>query len=199
MPLHHRIKQPKLLSITLLVFTLLIGIVIGTVLNRGVKADKQKSVIAPDATPLTIPEAVPLSNEFTKLAKRLDPSVVYIESDYLAKPGKRKGTHPDTEGDNGDEDGGATNSDPPDILKHFFGKEDQRSYRTEGSGTGFIVDHNGYIITNNHVIDKADRIKVVLNGQDDEYRARVIGTDPDTDLAVLKIDAKHPLIPVQIG
>jgi serine protease Do len=185
-----------MLSIAFLVVTLLVGILIGNVLNRGVRADKQRVAVAPDATPLTIPEAVPLSNEFTKLAKRVEPSVVYIESDYLAKPAKRKGTHPPG---GGDDDGGGASTDPPDVLKHFFGHEDQRSYRTEGSGTGFIVDRNGYIITNNHVIEKADRIKVVLNGEEYEYRARVIGADPETDVAVLKIDAKKPLIPLQMG
>jgi serine protease Do len=85
------------------------------------------------------------------------------------------------------------------VYKHFFGKPDQRSFRTEGSGTGFIVDRKGYIITNNHVIDKADRIKVVLNGAEDEYRARVVGVDAETDVAVLKIEAKRPLVPVQVG
>jgi serine protease Do len=203
MPLSKTIKQPKLLSVLLLVCTLLIGIVIGTVMNRGVKADKPTSAIAPDATPLTIPQAIPLSNDFTRLAKRLDPSVVYIESDYLAKAGKH-GKH----GDGDDEEGGGDGSgqgaapdskDPSDLYKHYFGKPDPRSFRTEGSGTGFIVDRNGYIITNNHVIEKADRIKVVLNGQDDEYRARVIGVDAETDVAVLKIDAKRTLVPVQVG
>ena len=206
MPFLQKIKQPKLFSIAFLVCTLFVGIVIGTVMNRGVKADKpQTSTVAADATPLTIPQAVPLSNDFTRLAKRLESSVVYIESDYLAKPGQRakKG---DNHGDNNDEDNGdgqgsgaPESRDPSDLYKHFFGKPDQRSFRTEGSGTGFIVDRNGYIITNNHVIDKADRIKVVLNGEEDEYRARVVGVDAETDVAVLKIDAKRPLNPVQVG
>ena len=56
MPFSSKIKQPKLFSILLLVFTLFIGIVIGTVMNRGVKADKQVSTVAPDATPLIIPQ-----------------------------------------------------------------------------------------------------------------------------------------------
>jgi serine protease Do len=85
------------------------------------------------------------------------------------------------------------------MLKRFFGGDDQQNFRTEGSGTGFVVDKNGYIITNNHVIEKADRVKVKLAGDDDEYRAKVIGYDSETDLAVLKIDAKEPLQPVQIG
>src|SRR5881628_2311104 len=83
-------KRQKLLSFTLLLITLSVGIVIGTVVNTGVKADRQNSPNAPDATPLAIPQAVPLANDFTKLTKRVEPSVVYIQSDYLAKPGRRQ-------------------------------------------------------------------------------------------------------------
>jgi len=65
---------------------------------------------------------------------------------------------------------------------------------------GFIVDKKGYIITNNHVVSKVDHIKVRLHTDDNtDYRARVVGFDPETDLAVLKIDPKTPLTPVTIG
>jgi serine protease Do len=202
MPLPEKLKQPKVLSFVLLLCTLAIGIVIGTVINTGVRADRQSgSGGAPDATPLTIPPAVPISTEFTKLAKRVEPSVVYIESDYLPKPGTtaRRGRHHD-DSDDPDSDTPKRN-DPSDMLKKFFGGngDDQPGLRTEGSGTGFVVDKNGYIITNNHVIEKADRIKVRLAGDETEYRAKVIGYDSETDLAVLKIDAKQALDPLQIG
>jgi serine protease Do len=85
------------------------------------------------------------------------------------------------------------------MFRRFFGAPDPHTFRTEGSGTGFIVDKNGYIITNHHVINKADRIKVRLNGDETEYRARVVGFDSETDVAVLKIDTKQPLVPVQVG
>lgn len=200
MPFLQKLKQPKVLSFVLLLCTLSIGIIIGTVINTGVRADKQNgSAGAPDATPLTIPPAVPISTEFTKLAKRVEPSVVYIESDYLPKPGlsAKRGHHRD-DSDDADRDT-PQHGDPSDMLKRFFGGDDQQNLRTEGSGTGFIVDKNGYIITNNHVIEKADRIKVRLAGDDTDYKAKVIGYDSETDLAVLKIDAKQPLEPVQIG
>lgn len=194
-----KLKQPKLLTMSVLVFTLFIGILIGTVVNTGVKAQKQTSVVAPDATPLAVPVSVTISNDFTKLAKKLQPSVVYIESDYLPKSAKR-GPRPQSEGDeNSDGAQPPSSSDPSEVFKHFFGKPDPRSYRSEGSGTGFIVDRNGYIITNNHVIDKADRIKVKISGEDEEYRGRVVGTDPETDVAVLKIEAKRAFTPVQVG
>jgi serine protease Do len=196
-------KRQKLLSFFLLLFTLVVGIVIGTLVNTGVKADRQSTSGAPDATPLTIPQAVPIANDFTKLTKRVEPSVVYIQSDYLAKPGKGTHRRNDNDGAEDDDNGGAEtpprSGDPSDMFRRFFGQKEPRSFRTEGSGTGFIVDKNGYIITNHHVVSKADRIKVKLPGEEIDYRARVIGFDSETDLAVVKIDAKHPLIPVQIG
>ena len=62
-----------------------------------------------------------------------------------------------------------------------------------------MVDKNGYIVTNNHVVDGVDRIKVKLQGDETEYKARLIGTDRETDLAVIKIDSKKPLSPVTIA
>lgn len=78
-----------------------------------------------------------------------------------------------------------------------FGEQDQfhgRERRQEGLGSGVIVDKNGYILTNNHVVDKADEITVVLSDKR-ELKGELIGTDPKTDLAVIKIDADglHPL------
>ncbi len=197
-------KRQKLLSFFLLFFTLTVGIIIGTLLNTSVKADRQTAPPgAPDATPLTIPQAVPIANDFTRLTKRVEPSVVYIESDYLAKPGKSMRRRNDNDGaeedDNGDGADNPRKGDPSDMFRRFFGQKEPRSFRMEGSGTGFIVDRNGYIITNHHVVDKADRIKVKLPGEELDYRARVIGFDTETDLAVLKIDTKQHLIPVQIG
>src|SRR5690348_8203510 len=187
-------KQQKLLGFTLLLATLGIGILIGTIVNTGVQAGRQNSNVAPDAAPLTIPPATPIANEFTRLTKRVEPSVVYIESDYLARPSKttRRGEP------NEDEDT-PNQQDPSDAFRRFFGGPEPHSFRTEGSGTGFIVDKNGYLITNQHVVENADRIKVRLMGDEIEYRARIVGIDSETDLAVLKIDVKHPLVPVQMG
>lgn len=195
MPFFQRMRQQKLLSFTLLLFTLGIGIVIGTLLNTGVRAQRQVSVVAPGATPLVIPRAVPLSNDFAKLAKRVEPSVVYIESDYLPEKSKQPNAGDDSEEENPPD---AQNRNPSDLFHRFFGGP-PRDFRTEGSGAGFIVDPNGYIVTNYHVVEKANRITVRLAGDDTDYRARVVGFDPETDLAVLKIDAKRPLQPVQIG
>lgn len=198
----NKVRQQKLLSITLILFTLSVGIVIGTLVNTRVSAARD-STVAPDATPLSIPSPVQLGNEFTKLARKLEPSVIYITADYTPKDSKSakppRGHAPQDEDSQGDDDGS-------DLLRRFFkdpfggkGNIDPRMFRREQSGSGFIVDKNGYAITNNHVIDKMDRIKVKLHGDPNEYRARVIGTDTETDLAVIKFDPKSALTPVTIG
>jgi len=195
MKLLEKMRQQKLLSTTLMLFTLSLGIVIGTLLNTGVHAQRGQS-IAPDATPLVIPKASVVGNEFTKLAKMLDPSVVNITADFTPKVQEsRKG--PSRGDDNGDDDSS-------DLFRRFFGgpgggDTPQQPSRREQSGTGFIVDKNGYIITNNHVVDGVDHIRVKLHGDETQYRARLIGADRETDVAVIKIDPKRPLTPVIIG
>ena len=196
--LFQKMRQQKLLSMTLIVVTLAIGIVLGTFVNGGVHAAKSQAS-APDATPMVIPNVVLLGNEFTKLAKTLEPSVVYITADYTPKDRTASlGRKPRTPGD--DESG----DDGMDLFRRFFkngpgADAPQRSFRQEQSGTGFIVDKNGYIVTNNHVVSRVDRIKVKLHGDPTEYRARVIGFDSETDLAILKIDGKSALVPVTVG
>ena len=195
----NQIRRQRFLSFSLLLFTLSIGIVIGTLLNTRVSAARGQAV-APDATPLKIPNPVELGNEFTKLARKLDPSVVNITAESSPKEVKApKGRQQRNDQDDDDE------AEPTDPFHRFFRDPfggrgvDPRMFRQEQSGTGFIVDRNGYIITNNHVIDKMDKVKVKLHGDSTEYRARVIGTDVETDLAVIKIDPKTPLTPVSIG
>src|SRR5690349_13716786 len=194
-------RQQKLLSLTLLLVTLSIGIVIGTLINTGVHAAKTQAP-APDASPLVVPNAVQLGNEFTKLAKKLEPSVVYITADYTP----RVATENPHKQSNPKQDPGEGNDDGMDLFKRFFrngpgaGDLPPRAFRQEQSGAGFIVDKNGYIVTNHHVVSKVDHIKVRLHTSDaTDYRAKVIGIDPETDLAIIKIDPKSQLIPVTIG
>jgi len=196
MKLLDKMRQQKLLSTTLLLFTLSIGIVIGTLVNTGANAARGQNV-APDATPLVVPKAVEIGNEFTKLAKKLDPSVVNITADYMPKVQTgRNRRGPQQDPDDGDDDSS-------DLFRRFFGQQGpqapQQPFRREQSGTGFIVDKAGYIVTNNHVVDGVDHIKVKLHGDSTEYRARLIGVDRESDLAVIKIDPRHPLTPVNIG
>lgn len=78
----------------------------------------------------------------------------------------------------------------PFFDQFFFGPRQREPQPVMGSGSGVIISNDGYIITNNHVIDKADEIEVVLNDRR-TFDARVVGRDPNTDLAVIKIDAQN--------
>lgn len=85
------------------------------------------------------------------------------------------------------------------FFRHFFDLPSQpRKRQTQSLGSGVVVDaKNGYIITNNHVIDKADEITVTLRSGE-SYKAKLIGTDPETDVAVIKVEGKH-LTAVPLG
>lgn len=90
-----------------------------------------------------------------------------------------------------------------DLFGQFFGSQPRRQQRSygepqpTGSGSGVILDSLGYIVTNNHVVDGAEKVKVTLNDKR-VYAARIVGTDPSTDLALLKIEADN-LSPIEIG
>lgn len=185
------LRQQKLLSLSMLLLTLAIGILIGTVVNTGVQADRNPA--AADATPLTIPSPVKLASEFSKLAQKLDPAVVNITSEYTPKPrqsARNRGQ-------------GEQPSDDFDLFRRFFGAPNgdtpPRTYRREATGSGFIVDPKGYIITNHHVVENADEIKVKLVDDQSEHKAKLIGFDVETDLAVIKIETDKPLTAVDIG
>jgi serine protease Do len=195
MKLFDKMRQQKLMSMALMLFTLSVGILIGTLINTQVNAARDQNA-APDATPLTVPRLSALGNDFTALAKKLEPSVVNITVD-MAAPEKGSARGAQAPDDNGDE--------VPDFFKKFFGPDGgggqdvPDSPKRQASGSGFIVDKNGYIVTNNHVVENATKIRVRLHNDPADYRGRVIGTDYETDLAVIKIDAGKPLQPVTIA
>jgi serine protease Do len=188
------LKRQKVLSLTLLLFTLSIGVLIGTLIDANVNAAKEQ-VVAPDATPLTLPSAVQVQNEFTKLAKSMEKSVVNITTSNESRVPGRRNRPPSDEDE--EEDG-------MDFFRRFFrspGEEFPRGIpRREATGSGFIVDKNGYIITNNHVVERADTIRVKIPGESTPFKAKLIGTDVETDLAVIKIEpAGKTLVPARIG
>ncbi len=130
------------------------------------------------------------ATDLTSLAeqvKRLKPSVVNISTTSVMG----KGTSPSPFG------GGQ--QDPfEEFFKRFFGDLPQREFRQRGLGSGFVLTEDGYIVTNNHVVEKATDIDVILeDGQ--KYDAKVIGKDPKTDVALLKINPKHKLPAVSLG
>ena len=122
---------------------------------------------------------------FSHLAQQAKPGVVNIQTVKTIKGGGRVFRH---------FFGSPFGSQPG--LDNLFGGVPQ-SRRERSLGSGFIVDKAGYIVTNNHVIKDADQIKVILH-DDQEYDAKIIGADPVTDLALIKIDAKN-LKPLKFG
>ena len=202
MSIFDRIKTQKLLSFTMILFTLSLGVVIGTLVSSGVKAARNDNAAAPDATPLTIPSPVQLSNTFSQIAKMAGPSVVNISTEYQVKPThaqaapRRRGQAAPPDEDQGGAD---------DFLYRFFGGNPfgggnpMESQPTEALGSGVVVDRAGYVLTNNHVVDKASRIRVKFMNDSTLYNAHLIGADGPTDLAVIKIEGKTNFTPLKIG
>ncbi|HEV3332103.1 MAG TPA: Do family serine endopeptidase [Bryobacteraceae bacterium] len=199
-----KLRAQKLLSFTLILFTLSIGIVIGTVINSGVKAAKD-STVAPGATPLTIPSPVELSTTFSSIAKAVEPSVVNISTTYRPKaPVQARGGRRQANPQGQDDDQGEQN-----FLYRFFGGNpfsggddngpELQQRKGQALGSGVVVDPAGYILTNNHVVEGADRIQVKFMSDPTEYDAKVVGTDAQTDLAVIRVEGKRNLVPAKIG
>jgi serine protease Do len=123
------------------------------------------------------------------LVKRLSPSVVNISTTNTTKLGMTP--HQSPFGERG--------NDPfEEFFNRFFGDLPEREFKRKGLGSGFIISEDGYIITNNHVVEKADDIKVILE-DGESHKANIIGKDPKTDLALLKIEPKQKLNAVTLG
>ena len=184
--------ERKLLSATLVLFTLALGILIGTVISTGAKAAKEAAA-APDAKLLEIPDPVPMNNEFTKIAQKILVSVVNIHVESVPKKTEEGGRSP-REGEGME-----------DFFRRFFGLPDGPGderfpeRRGPGEGSGVIVDEHGYIITNRHVVEGVDRVRVRLVEDEKLYDAKLIGSDEETDIAVIKIEAGRKLTPAPFG
>lgn len=85
-----------------------------------------------------------------------------------------------------------------EFFERFFGDQRQREFKQRSLGTGFIIDPKGYIVTNNHVVENTDAIKVILK-DGEEYDAKIMGRDASTDLALLKIEAEKALPALALG
>jgi serine protease Do len=137
------------------------------------------------ASPITqvpapsIPAAKPLqdlSEAFAAVAEHVKPTVVYIRSQRTEQTTRQR---------------------VPPGMERFFPRFRQQPDIEQGSGSGFVISADGYILTNNHVVEGAEQVTVRLLDRR-EFKAKVIGTDANTDVAVLKIDAKG-LQPVALG
>src|SRR6202166_3269765 len=202
-----RLKTRRWVYSFSIVTTLALGILIGTVLSFGVKGKEgQKS--SSDATPLTIPSPKQLSNAFSQISKQLEPSVVNINTESTVKSPHRRGRsiRPDPDQDQGN--GNGDDSPFQDFFDKFFGGQggqggpDAGTVRQRSLGSGVIVDSKGYIVTNRHVVEKADRIRVKLQDENPAspgHDAKLIGMDQETDLAVIKIEVDHALPVAKLG
>jgi len=170
----------------LICVALLCGLLLGTVvpgreaIGRAVKNDP--------ATPLAIPDPVHLSGGFATIAETVEPAVVNISTTAVHKAPKRPRMP------RGFEEGPFG-----DFWNRFFQFPDMGPMTEHSLGSGVIVDKKGYILTNNHVVDGATKIQVQLNGQSTKYTGKVVGTDDETDLAVIKINADRELPAAKLG
>lgn len=210
-----RLKTHRLGSTLLVLITLAVGILIGTVISYGVKGAQNKLINTSDATPLSVPEPKQLSNQFSQIAKALEPSVVNINTESTVRnphsqlrrgPGGRSGP-----GQGGQ--GGRQNPDEQNPFEDFFdrffggqqnpfgGAPDGGDVRERSLGSGVIVDGKGYIITNRHVVENATRVRVSLMDEPPGtfHEAQVVGVDAETDLAVIKIEVNRALPAARLG
>jgi serine protease Do len=218
-----RLRSHRLASTFVLLATVSAAIIGGSFAAHGVRGQERTSD-STDATPLKVTNSPIEPNAFVKIAKGVGPAVVNINTQTLPKaadnknrrpnPHTRVQPNPQNPGDDDEDQGqgqgqGQGDNNFQDFFNRFFGGQapdqgdgDDGQVR-ESLGSGFIVDPKGYIITNNHVIEKADKIYVKLStdpdSQDLGRPARVIGTDKATDLAVIKIDTNSPLPTVKLG
>lgn len=122
-------------------------------------------------------QALAPPTDFTFAAEKSTPAVVHIKSTIVNKPSEQRGRR------NGN-----------DPFRDFFGDEYFNPYggpqQGQSSGSGVIISAEGYIVTNNHVVENADEIEVTLQDKR-TFKARVVGTDPSTDLAILEIKATN--------
>ncbi|HEY1939263.1 MAG TPA: Do family serine endopeptidase [Candidatus Angelobacter sp.] len=203
-----RVRTQRAISTLAILMTLAVGILIGTVLSRGgVKGNS-----APDGSLLPAMQTPQqLSNSFGQVASAIEPAVVNVSTESTPKVRRRPNARGPNRGQRGDNGG----DDPfQDFFDRFFGgqqgqggqnspdgdDDDQGPSpfsgpgggggRQRSLGSGVILNTNGYIMTNFHVVDKADRIRVKLFDEPASvlHEAKIVGVDRETDLALIKID-----------
>ncbi len=181
-----RFVLPILAGVSLTSFA--IGIIISSSLKitPALRAVEEGIVESSDSSPINN------SQVFVKLAEKLMPATVNISTTKIVKRRKRTFHQPFREDDPFKEFFGE------EFFGRFFGQIPPREYKLRSLGSGFIIDKEGYIITNNHVIQEADEIKVRLS-DDEEFDAKVIGKDIKTDIALIKIDPPDGLPVVELG
>jgi serine protease Do len=153
----------------------------------------RSSLLSTGAPEIPTASAVPFNlttpASFSDLAERVKPAVVNIST---TKTLKGRGMGPQF---------GRSPFDEffrDDFFNRFFGDIPQRDFKQQSLGSGFIISDDGYIFTNNHVVENTDKILVKIS-DGKEYEAKIIGTDSKTDLALIKIKPENGLPTVEIG
>lgn len=177
---------------------LMISAILGSAITLGAfklfETDTRATVIEHVAGTPAVNAAYTINNEgelvpldFTEVAENVMPAVVHIKSLVQVNTGQEQfhgsdDPHRDLFND--------------ELFRRFFGPQERSPQPRVGTGSGVIISADGYVVTNNHVIDSADEIEVTLN-DNRVYKARVVGTDPSTDLALLQIKEKNlPHLPL---
>ncbi|MCA9726932.1 MAG: DegQ family serine endoprotease [Candidatus Eisenbacteria bacterium] len=164
-----------------------IVLIAGAALVLGILAERARVVPSIAPTPAQAQSATEgiqalksQSQAFVAIAKEVLPSVVSITSNKVISPASGGGNGPFS-----------------DRFFHRFFDENPEEFRQQGSGSGVIVSEDGYILTNNHVVENADDLEVVLyDGR--HFPAQLVGTDAASDVAVIRIQAKD-LEPARLG
>ena len=186
----------RIVSITALTLVIAAGLVSGFgVLNGAFGPRFADSISAldlnypPSAVAATPASSVMVPVNFTELAEEAKPGVVNIRTVKTTKEGGPVFRH----------FFGRNPFRREDPFRDFFGFGPQREFKQRSLGSGFLIDDQGYIVTNNHVVEDADQIKVRLYDET-EYDAKIVGRDPKTDIALIKIENNgDDLKPLKLG
>ncbi len=174
----HKKRDHKLFITGLAVFCVIVGFIFSTVFEKVPEPAAQTSLVQPTAP-----------GSFSQLVKGARESVVNISTVKIIKGGGPSFRFKSPFGQ----------EDPfHDFFERFFKDQIPKEYRQRSLGSGFILDKDGFILTNNHVVEKTDEIKVKL-ASEKQYDAKIIGRDPKTDLALIRIETDEPLKPLPLG
>ncbi|UCF30748.1 MAG: DegQ family serine endoprotease [bacterium] len=171
------------------VFCLIIGMVVASQLSLTPPTEAKQGVLWKEGT---VRQTVGPPVSFADLAEELSPAVVNVSTATVIKGGDQQMHSPFGE------DSPFRDFFGDEFFKRFFGDPKARPFKKRSLGSGFIINGDGYIITNNHVVAEADEIVVILEGGD-EYPAEIIGTDEKTDIALIKITPKNGLPTCNLG
>src|SRR5512136_1832177 len=193
-----RNRTIKIILIGLVIVSLTVGFGYG--ISRAVKASDSSASTGLKGS--NLPIMVP--GNFTELAEKARSGVVNIQTVKTIKGGGRVFRHffGNPFGGQSPFSGRQNPFDESNPFEDFFGPQTDDgpadNFRQKSLGSGFIIDREGHIVTNNHVVDGADEVKVKLaNGK--EFDAKVIGRDSKTDLALIKINGSSDLQPLKMG